>query len=72
MLGFALGRTYVHSIVRDIMRDAYAELASPDPICGSSTAKAVGRRAVVFIHTEAIAMALPLTSSCQCGHPTAR
>jgi penicillin-insensitive murein DD-endopeptidase len=31
MLGFALGRTYVHSIVRDIMRDAYAELAKYRP-----------------------------------------
>jgi penicillin-insensitive murein DD-endopeptidase len=31
MLGFALGRTYVHSIVRDIMRDAYAELAKSRP-----------------------------------------
>ena len=26
-VGFALGRTYVHSTVRDIMRDAYADLA---------------------------------------------
>jgi penicillin-insensitive murein endopeptidase len=31
MLGFALGRTYVHSTVRDIMRDAYAELAKSRP-----------------------------------------
>ena len=31
MLGFALGRTYVHSIVRDITRDAYAELAKSRP-----------------------------------------
>jgi len=31
MLGFALGRTYVHSSVRDVMRDAYAELAKLHP-----------------------------------------
>src|SRR5689334_3176907 len=31
MLGFAAGRTYVHSTVRDIMRDAYAELAKSRP-----------------------------------------
>ena len=31
MLGFALGRTYVHSSVRDVMRDAYAELAKSHP-----------------------------------------
>jgi penicillin-insensitive murein endopeptidase len=31
MVGFALGRTYVHSTVRDIMRDAYAELAKSHP-----------------------------------------
>jgi penicillin-insensitive murein DD-endopeptidase len=31
MLGFALGRTYVHSTVRDIMREAYAELAKNHP-----------------------------------------
>jgi penicillin-insensitive murein endopeptidase len=31
MFGFALGRTYVHSTVRDIMRDAYAELAKSRP-----------------------------------------
>ena len=31
MLGFALGRTYIHSIVRDIMREAYAELAKSRP-----------------------------------------
>ena len=31
LLGFALGRTYVHSTVRDIMRDAYAELAKSHP-----------------------------------------
>jgi penicillin-insensitive murein DD-endopeptidase len=31
MLGFGLGRTYVHSTVRDVMRDAYAELAKSHP-----------------------------------------
>jgi penicillin-insensitive murein endopeptidase len=31
MVGFTLGRTYVHSIVRDIMRDAYTELAKSRP-----------------------------------------
>jgi penicillin-insensitive murein DD-endopeptidase len=31
MLGFGLGRTYVHSIVRDVMLDAYAELAKSHP-----------------------------------------
>jgi hypothetical protein len=31
VLGFALGRTYVHSSVRDVMRDAYAELAKSRP-----------------------------------------
>src|SRR6476620_11012801 len=31
MLGFALGRTYVHSTVRDVMRDAFAELAKSRP-----------------------------------------
>ena len=31
MVGFALGRTYVHSTVRDIMRDAYGELAKSHP-----------------------------------------
>src|SRR5436853_2796952 len=31
MVGFALGRTYVHSTVRDIMRDAYADLAKSHP-----------------------------------------
>jgi penicillin-insensitive murein endopeptidase len=31
MLGFGLGRTYVHSTVRDIMRDAFADLAKSHP-----------------------------------------
>jgi penicillin-insensitive murein DD-endopeptidase len=31
MLGFALGRTYVHSVVRDVMLDAYAQLAKSHP-----------------------------------------
>ena len=31
MLGFALGRTYVHGTVRDIMRDAYVELSKNYP-----------------------------------------
>ena len=31
MLGFGLGRTYVHSTVRDVMLDAYAELAKSHP-----------------------------------------
>jgi len=31
MLGFGLGRTYVHSIVRDVMLDAYAELTKSHP-----------------------------------------
>jgi penicillin-insensitive murein endopeptidase len=31
MLGFGLGRTYVHSIVRNVMLDAYAELAKSHP-----------------------------------------
>src|SRR5262245_34123175 len=47
MLGFGLGRTYVHSIVRDVMLDAYAELAKSHPelrfIYGESGWAAGGR-----------------------------
>jgi penicillin-insensitive murein endopeptidase len=31
MLGFAVGRTYVHGTVRDVLLDAYAELAKSHP-----------------------------------------
>lgn len=31
ILGFMLGRTFVHSAVRDTMRDAYAQLAKSNP-----------------------------------------
>jgi penicillin-insensitive murein endopeptidase len=42
VLGFLLGRTFVHSAVRNAMRDAYADLSKSTRRCASFTPKAGG------------------------------